>query len=260
MEKTFYKQLFICICAAAFFLAGCGAKGKAEEETETVGKTPGAEDEAETPADTAADKEAALLAYMQVLDVLAAEHRLPGGMELGTDGIYEDDNQYAIYDVDGDGKEELLIRYTSTYTAGMTAAIYGYDEASGEVREELLEYPSLTFYDNKMIRADLSHNHGLGPDIWPYSLYAYNEDSDSYDFFAGAQAWQKEFFPEDYDGNPFPDEADRDGDGVVYFIQNQAGENSAPMDGDEYDRWLDGCVGNAGQAEIPWEKLNERGK
>ena len=82
-------------------------------------------------------------------------------------------------DIDGDGEEELIIRYVSGPMAGMREVIYSF--SGGDfLMEEFSEFPALVYYDNGFIRADASHNQGDDTDGWPYVMYQYMGESDSY--------------------------------------------------------------------------------
>ena len=86
----------------------------------------------------------------------------PDGSEFQYDASTNGEgNQFAIYDIDFDGKEELIIQYTTTYTAGMVEVIYDYDSKTKLLKEELRSFPSLTYYNNGIVSADWSHNQGL---------------------------------------------------------------------------------------------------
>lgn len=78
----------------------------------------------------------------------------PEGQQLEYMSSKETPNQYAIYDVDEDGGEELIVLYTESYMAGMTAGIYDYDVEKDETILEFGEFPALTFYDNGATKAD----------------------------------------------------------------------------------------------------------
>lgn len=167
------KRLLVCVLGLSIALAGCGSADKADKEPETV------RDEA-TETQQATISAEALSAYEAALTTLYNEHVLPDGSD---NGYYEGDetgNNFLIYDIDGDGRKELTINYTTTYMAGMVAAIYEYNEQSGQLRNEFQEFPALTFYDNGKIRADWSHNQGYAGNFWPFTLYEYNEIRDAY--------------------------------------------------------------------------------
>lgn len=198
-------------------------------------------------------------AYYSVLEKLYTTYTLPDGTELGYDGITDLSwNKFAIYDIDQDGKEELIVLWITTYTAGMSGIVYGYDSASGTVKAELFEYPSQTFYDNGVVKAELSHNHGMAgeiEDFWPYTLYRYDKDSDTYVVAAEVDAWNKAYYETDYNDNPFPDELDVDGDGILYQVI--AGEDEKLIDLEEYKKWCESVIGGAQKVEIPFVEMTE---
>ena len=159
-------------------------------------------------------------------------HILPDGSELRDDISGEmSGNNFAVYDVDHDGREELVFCYTATSMASMTAKIYDYDEASGELYEELSQFPMLTFYDNATIGAGISHNQGYAGEFWPYTFYTYDAANDSYRAEYFVDAWDKSLSDVNYNGEAFPDDADKDGDGIVYYLEAPDGsETGEPLD------------------------------
>ena len=106
-------------------------------------------------------------AYYAALDDLLSRHLLPDGTDCGYDPNSDPSgNQFAICDVDADGRDELILAYTATYTAGQTLCVLDYDESGDRLRTELTEYPLLTFYDNGTARADWSYNLFLFGRLW----------------------------------------------------------------------------------------------
>ena len=66
-------------------------------------------------------------------------------------------------------------------------------------------------------------------------------------------AWEK-MFSED----GFPDDVDRDGDGVVYFLMAYGNyDTSGPVDGAAYQQWRDSYIGGAAPLELPFVPLTE---
>ena len=143
--------------------------------------------------------------YAQILKTLLDENRLPDDLNDpgGYIGTVEEreamaENQFAVCDVDGDGREELVIQYlTANMVAGMRAPIYDTDE-NGGLCLQFSEFPNLTFYDNGAIQAGWSHNQGLAGDFWPYTLYVYNPESDLYRDVGSVDAWSRDFQPQNY--------------------------------------------------------------
>ncbi|MCM1124966.1 MAG: hypothetical protein NC429_00705 [Lachnospiraceae bacterium] len=227
-------------------------------EKEDAAKAVGAQ-KAEEGIDTASQTDPEKAAYNAVLEKLYTTYTLPDGTELGYDGITDLSwNKFAIYDIDQDGKEELIIQWTTTYTAGMSGIIYGFDSVSGTVKAELWEYPSQTFYDNGVVEVELSHNHGMAgeiEDFWPYTFYQYDKNTDTYLCTAEVDAWNKAYYETDYDGVPFPDELDADKDGILYQVT--VGNSEKLMDLEEYEKWRDSMIGGAVKIEIPFVGITE---
>ena len=221
-------------------------------------QVPGHGEGASGSTDSASGDDARMAAYAAALDRIYVNHVFPDGSPCDALGGYDemDQNKFAVYDVDHDGNAELLISYTAASMAGMVEYVYDYDEESGQLREELCEFPYVTYYDNGIVWAGMSHNHGMAPDLedfWPYSLYEYNPRLDCYVMLTGVDAWQREYAGEDYLGNPFPADVDADGNGVVYYLRtSDTGEAELFFDDADYEKWRDNMYGEAKEMEIPY--------
>lgn len=278
MKRAMYKWMIPGLAAA--MLSGCGSWGgqgvnleesdaqdgvhTEAESGDNAGSGAGQDSSREIPSQTLSSEEKAMYeAYVKVLEDVYFDQVLPGGMECGLQPEDADisENKFAVWDIDSDGKDELLISYTTTYMAGMTESIYAYDSGSGEVRREHLGFPFTTYYDNGIIEEPASHNQGMASDggadgnFWPYSLYRYDSDSDAYVPIGSVDAWSRGYREQDYDGNPFPEEADLDGDGVVYYVMEGDYYLVNPMDGAEYSQWRDSCLEGAKQLQVPYMDL-----
>ncbi len=153
------------------------------------------------------------------------------------------DNKYSVMDIDGDGKDELLINFANADSmAGMILFIYDYDRETQQVYLEYMGWPGITVYDNGYIEEEASHNHGRSnlDDFWPYSLLKYNDQTDQYECVANIDAWQYQM-AEDMEPDPdFPKEKDLDGDGIVYYdISEDYYEPTRIMDHAEYAAWCE---------------------
>lgn len=69
--------------------------------------------------------------------------------------------------------------------------------------------------------------------------------------------WDKQFRDEDYDGTPFPDELDTDGDEILYYL-NDGSSDSEPVTANkaEYEAWYQSVVGEASELELPWKSFD----
>ncbi len=162
------------------------------------------------------------------------------------------DQSYAICDIDDDGREELIINYSNANSmAGMVYYVYDYDRTTGEIYIECSGWPGVDFLDNGYIKEEASHNHGRSnlDDFWPYHLLLYNSQEDIYESITHVDAWQKDLYPEG-----FPDEADKDGDGIVYYTAPSSYIPTLFMDKEAYDIWCEQY--NTGMSkEIEWKKI-----
>lgn len=200
--------------------------------------------------------------YGGILSMLAAAYELPD-MEIDKqslyDGIYAmSDNWFAVMDVDGDGREELIISYSTSSMAGMFEIVYGYDPDTMELTRELLEFVDTTFYDNGVVIAMASHNHSLNMSFWPYQVYQYNPQTDHYDFVAEVSSWNK------MDGGPitgeaFPEEIDQDGDGIIYEIHTDLNDTEAVIryDAQEFNEWTNQYMNGAEAIQIDFQHIAE---
>lgn len=197
--------------------------------------------------------------YVSALEALLRENIYPDGTDIGNAVTSTmSDNQFAVYDVDQDGKEELIVLFTSTYMAGMRGSVFAYDNETGTMTEELSEFPALTFYDNGYVKVDASHNQGLAGGFWPYSLYRHRTDSDRYELTAMVDAWDRQLSETDYENRQFPEEVDKSKTGVVYYIMTDGSYDTGnPVDLADYDKWIDTCIGNASELPIQYLNLTE---
>lgn len=267
------KAALIFVLAAILLLTACSGAHesapapKSEPSPETGANiTPGpvqSDPEApeETPASDASDPdelEAMRDAYERALNKFYYEKILPDGVSVdeGMD-VGMDTDFFAVCDIDFDGRDELVIQHNSASMAGMTEVIYGYDSESGQLREELSQFPMLTWFDNGAVIAWFSHNQGLAGRFWPYFLYVYNSDRDCYDYVAMVDAWDRNLLERDFDGTPFPDEVDVSGEGIVYYIiETEEYVLGDPVDTKEYERWIDGYTAGAETFELPLVPLD----
>ena len=207
-----------------------------------------------------ADNQDARSLYAQVLKTLLDENRLPDDLNdpgdyIGTVAEREAmaENQFAVCDVDGDGREELVLQYlTANMVAGMRALIYDTDE-NGGLRLQFSEFPNLTFYNNGAIQAGWSHNQGLAGDFWPYTLYVYDPESYLYRDVGSVDAWSRDFQPQNY-----PADTDTSHSGFVYYVYRDLGTEYGvlpPVDESEYLRWREEHLAGAAELELPWQSL-----
>lgn len=259
MKKIVLFVFSISLCVA---LAACGnsqevniddnSEKSSLPSSPTVTDTPS---EPDIPADNIDDMHDA---YFAALEDLVQNHIFPDGIDAGEPLGDMSENKFAVYDVDNDGKEELIILYSATITAGMSGYVFAYDDETGALQTELNEFPSLTFYNNGTAKALWSHNQGRAGDFWPYSLYQYNPDSDSYVMLGMVDAWDRNFPGTDTQNNPFPSDIDKSGTGFVYYIMEDGQyDDTHPVDASEYNEWVNVYIGDASEIPIQYMDLTE---
>lgn len=203
-----------------------------------------------------AAKQQDYVAYSDALDNLLQNRITP-------DGVPSDEqdtttpSRFAVYDVDGDGSDELILLNHTATTAGTTGFVFGYSPEEPMIATELLESTDLTFYDNGVVLSKWSHNQGLAGDFWPYNILKYDASIDCYLPYGAVDAWGKSVRETNDEGQPFPTEIDKSGAGVVYYIMKEGQyEYGAPVDQAEYLSWLDSVLAGAQELQVPYLDLN----
>lgn len=199
--------------------------------------------------------DAAHFAFREILETMYDTYACPtddgfGEIEL-MDGCTMDNEGFAIADVDGDGEEELVVEIHDTFSAGMVLLVYNWDEEAKAVHNTLTIFPYAKFFANGNVQSFWGHNQGLAGDaLWPYTWIEYDKAHDSYVSVADVDAWDKRFAETDYEGNPFPEEADKDGTGVVYLILSEDGQTV--MSRSDFLAWETPLLTDSPALELPW--------
>ena len=205
-------------------------------------------------------------AYVRVLENLLNNSILPDNSD-GT-GIFSDmaDNTFAVADVDGDGREELVLLTRPDIYAGYRGWVLDYYNNALVIQHE--GFPSFTFYSNGAFAEDDSHAQGVWTDtFWPHSLYRYLPESDSYELAGHLSAWEKQVSDINPDSlPPFPTEKDKSGAGILYYIHpissyeylntSESRVNIA-VDQSVYLAWLEPILGDARPLELAYLPLTE---
>ena len=180
--------------------------------------------------------------YAEVLKQIMTEYTDQNGRKYDYDGFFDfENNTFAILDVDGDGRQELIFNFNASYIGAMCEVVYDYDTEKGILREELAtRWVDTTYYNNGFVKVSDSHNHGHDPEargVWPYTLYLYDESTDSYQLQYDVTSWDGQINSEN-----FPGELDTDGDGLLYYIledgKTTEDADVRPMNRQEYDNWV----------------------
>ena len=168
---------------------------------------------------------------------------------------------FAICDVNGDGKNELITQRNNIYMAGQAERVY---DADGN--ELLWDFTRNAYYDNGYVTAGWSHNQGVSGDrLWPYTLYRYDSSAGKYVLEASVDGWDKSirdtYLSYDETIIPFPEDVDKDGDGFIYYIITEDGGYAPvygePMDYADYALWVARYQG-ANRVDVTYYPLTEK--
>lgn len=197
-------------------------------------------------------------AFQRTLQTIHDELYWPELPDAGEINLWEpgtiEDEQFALFDVDGDGQEELLVSVSNTNTAGMCEIIYGYNPQTDGVRVEAQNYVAVTHYPG-ILKADASHNQGYAGDIlWPYTLQFYQEAKDTYEDAFYVDAWCKAITDYDpYAEMPYPEDIDTEQDGYVYLVTEN--EQKQILNRTDYQKWEAELFAQKEPLTIPWQKM-----
>jgi len=259
MKKLATITIGVMLCAA---LAACSLGTSAPQTTDVqvAGETNTANPVAiETASATAQQNEnnQMYLAYSQALENLLQNRVLPDDTQ-SDEQDSATPSRFAVYDVDGDGSDELILLNCTASTAGTTGYVFDYSAETATIATELLESTDLTFYDNGIVLSKWSHNQGLAGDFWPFNLLQYDASIDCYRPCGSVDAWDVTVSETNEQGESFPTAIDKSGTGRVYYIvENRDAENPSAVDETDYTAWLNGYIGNAKELQIPYLDLTE---
>ena len=260
MKRDLKIILALLLALALVFGTAC-TSGSNEPQPEPVPEPAPAPDPEPQP-EYSAYNEAAEKVYREALQTFVDLGELPGGGEPVYYSGYEDgewSDLYAILDIDGDGRDELVMRIAATIMASMQENIYAYDEETGELVQELGAYPLCDYFmDGLGVKSGWSHATGMeGPDFWPFNVFIYNAETDAYEFIGYCAQASLEAMKQMGWEERFPADADLDGDGIVYEITNETTGNLDWVDEDGYRFWFENIFGTQGPMEMPWKTMDE---
>lgn len=193
------------------------------------------------------------LAYAEVLTRLLEEHTFPDSQTDDFDGELHSmkENQFAVADVDGDGRRELVIRFVAAELENQRGLVLDWDEAAGTVNIQLDENPGMVFFKNGAVLAQWASNPNKGGAFWPFSLYEYRPELDSYSYVGCVDAWDRSVYPDGY-----PDQSDRSGTGFVYYLlPDGPREDAEAVDTRDYEDWMQAYVGDGAMMELDYKDL-----
>ncbi|MBP0972660.1 MAG: hypothetical protein J5851_02000 [Oscillospiraceae bacterium] len=222
----------------------------AATEAATGSGTPAGYHGVEQPKSSLPDRNSGMI-YREALENLRDHEIFPDGSGCHVSG-YMDDNRFAVYDIDGDGKEELIIRFDQAEEKDQIELIYDVNDRSS-LFEELVCTPNVTYYEGGLVKVDAFPDKGYRGDFRPYAVYQYDKESDTFGLVANVDALSLgALLAAGLEDEVYPEDVDKSGFGMVYYIGD---EN--PVDVTEYEAWYQSLFGSAVEIELPFFNLDE---
>ena len=165
---------------------------------------------------------------------------------------------FSVFDLDGDGYDELIFRFDASISACKYELVIGYDFTKHELYKEYHGYYGLEFYENGAIEDGLSHGNPYGGVFLPYNLYVFNKNTGKYDSAGYVEALWSEAWPSDE--TAFLSNVDKDGNGYVYFIDSYYSSDNLKfaVDDDKYQAWLKYYTNGTEKLDIDYHDLTEK--
>ncbi len=172
--------------------------------------------------------------------------------------IDEPDNypiQFSIYDINSDGEEELLIKIPGIAYDIENQLIYKLNADHTGIEDLCTLSVDAIYYDTGFIKEPVWNGQSLSNDFRAYDIKLW--DAGGFLDAGRVEAWEKSYMPNDFSGNPFPDNVDSDNNGIVYFISGELGiDYEHPVDDAECKQYEEQFF-NGTEVSVPWFDLTE---
>ncbi len=199
-------------------------------------------------------------AYIFALNNFLVNQIVPGDTyQLSYDKKYGSfaDNTFAICDVNGDGSDELIVKWITADLKDRLTIVCRFNDRTKTLDQCLIETGATDFYNNgKVIALWADPGKNYGKYFWPYSVYEYDKRDGLYKKTAMVTAWSKEIKPKDSNGNPYPDEIDTEGAGEVYLINELSKSDLVTLPRKGYEKWV-GEITKSGKFDIPFKNITK---
>ena len=162
-----------------------------------------------------------------------------------------EENDFSICDINQDGIDDLIVSFSNTYTVGMYTGVWTFDKNTNSVVQYAKLGVSCDFYNNGTVKVNASHNQSFGQEVWPYTLYHYDNNQHEYVSYANAYCVEKKY---DYNEIEYSIDKDIDKDGVIYYFETDGQKESLTLE--EYSLYVDKYIPESSKINLNWNKLN----
>lgn len=247
---------FLLILCSVFLFTGCSEKTESTSEIVPENTT---ELPTEEVTETTESNVYAMQTYNDVLYNMYYNCEFPDWDYKNYDKDISID--FAVYDIDSDGREELLVTFDNR-------SIFMYDHnADGNLVEQFSGYIQSDFYENGAVKVYSAHNQTHSFEVHPFQMYKYNAETDSYDLCGSVRGIDKDVVDminkekEEVGRTDFleyPSEYDTSSSGTVYYIRRSDDDIEIPMSETEYNEYYEQFTENTDIIDIPFMKLTEK--
>lgn len=186
--------------------------------------------------------------FYETLRMLHDDSVLPGGKVLETVGSIEE-NRFAVFDLDEDGRDELILEITQADVLDCFTAVYDVD-ADGDLRREVRYETAMRFFSGGIAVAEYPDAAADGNDFVPYAVASYDPELDVFTEIAYVSAIDRSTLESAGLLDEYPENADTSGTGRVYCIRSDN-----PVDVTEYETWYASWHDGLSELEIPYQPL-----
>ncbi len=214
-------------------------------------------EESTDTADFSAGDKAARECYALVLKNLLYNGVLPSGEDGYRSNMgLTSTTEFALADVDFDGREELVLTCDGSDYAAFTGYVLDYNPHLQQIHIQQSGYHTKQFLENGVIKAMWSHNQTAG-EMWPFTIFEYDPVSDTYEQVGQVYATDKSILDANKAPEKYPSEIDVSNTGTVYHILSPALTEVAVLDKKDFDAWIEDHQADAEERELTYWPLTQ---
>lgn len=263
---------FLCVLCSVFLFTGCSSDAVKNVSVTESTELQTEEVTTEVIAELATEEKVSDVniyekqTYREVLEDIYYNYKFPQYDESLKNYDYDmSNNEFAVYDVDNDGRDELIFMFTESCTAGMLGLIYDHNSSENLVLQ-FSGYPMMDFYANGSVKVYSAHNQTHSK-FHPFTMYSYDKETDLYNEYGIVYALDKDIVDmvnqekEEAGMTDFwnyPEEYDTSNSGTVYYIRPDWDKGAEiPLDVTEFNERCEQFTEGSEVLNIPFLKLTE---
>lgn len=264
----------ICALLIGAFILSCGCSSTEEttkssetsSTTTTEATTASSETTLEETVDTSGSGQfynpastTLYQAYYTLLYMVKEYQNFPedyGRLDMGCDEDISE-SQFSVFDVDGDGTDELLLRWMCGGYDEHALYVFEYDTEEDKWNLELQTETDTYFYDNGISQEMYFDDEGYQYSVPPYRIYRYDEETDLYTLEGSVDSMDRQECERRGGPDTFPYDSDTDDDGIVLMIDHAGYDEGTFYQDADYQEFYEEIFGDSSSFEIEWYNLTQ---